>query len=102
MEHSFVDGRLLLKRTAEERDPLIKRLSRIEGQVRGVRQMLEEDRYCLDEVQQIAAIISAIREVALMIMEQHLAAGVEFAIESSNARAALDDIMGVLRAAMRQ
>ena len=102
MQHSFVDGRLYLSRTAEERAPILKRLNKIEGQVRGLKQMLEEDRYCLDEVQQANAITSAVREVALMIMAQHLEAGVEFAVQSNDAAAALQDLMAVLRGAMRQ
>ena len=102
MEHSFVEGRLYLARTAEERDPLLMRLRKIEGQVRGLQQMLEADRYCLEEVQLANAIIAAVREVALMIMGQHLKAGVEFAVESNDAPAALEDLMAVLRAAMRQ
>jgi DNA-binding FrmR family transcriptional regulator len=64
--------------------------------------MLEEDRYCLEEVHQANAIISGIREVAMLIMAQHLAAGVEFAVESGNVPGALDDLMSVLRGAMRQ
>ena len=64
--------------------------------------MLEQDRYCLDEVQLANAITAGIREVALMIMGQHLNAGIEFAIESKDAPAALKDLMAVLRAAMRQ
>jgi DNA-binding FrmR family transcriptional regulator len=102
MEHSFVDGRLYLKRSAQEREPVLKRLRKIEGQVRGLRQMFEEDRYCLDEVQQASAITAGIREVALMIMTQHLSAGLEFAVESQDAPAALDELMTVLRAALRQ
>ena len=102
MEHSFVDGRLYLTRSSEERTPLVQRLNRIEGQVRGLRQMVEEDRYCLDEVQLAQAIIAAIREVALMIMAQHLSAGLEFAVESNDVPAAMQDLMAVLRAAMRQ
>ncbi len=102
MEHSFVDGRLYLARTPEEREPLLLRLRKIEGQVRGLRQMLEEDRYCLEEVQQANAITAGVREVALMIMGQHLAAGIEFAVESQDVPATLKDLMAVLRAAMRQ
>jgi DNA-binding FrmR family transcriptional regulator len=101
MEHSFTDGRLFLVRTPEEREPVLRRLRKIEGQVRGLRQMLEEDRYCLDEVQQANAIAAGIREVAMLIMEQHLTAGLEFAIESRDVPAALHDLMTVLRAAMR-
>jgi CsoR family transcriptional regulator, copper-sensing transcriptional repressor len=102
MEQSFIDGRLFLKRTADEREPILRRLRKIEGQVRGLQQMLEEDRYCLDEVQQANAIAAGVREVALMIMGQHLAAGVEFAVKSKDIPAALNDLMAVLRAAMRQ
>jgi len=93
MDHSFIDGRLYLHRTAEERDPLLLRLRKIEGQVRGLRQMLEEDRYCLDEVQQANAITAAIREVALLIMAQHLEAGIEFAVASNDVPAALKDLL---------
>jgi DNA-binding FrmR family transcriptional regulator len=74
---------------------------KIEGQVRGLAQMLEDDRYCLEEVQQAAAMIAAIREVALLIMEQHLAAGLAFAAESRDGPAAMEDMMAVLRAALR-
>ena len=54
---------------------MLKRLRKIEGQVRGLMQMLEQDRYCLEEVQQANAISAGVREVARMIMAQHLAAG---------------------------
>jgi CsoR family transcriptional regulator, copper-sensing transcriptional repressor len=101
MQHSFIDGRLFLVRTPEEREPMLRRLRKIEGQVRGLHQMLEEDRYCLDEVQQANAISAGMREVAMLIMEQHLTAGLEFAIESQDVSAALTDLMAVLRAAMR-
>src|ERR1700761_3129589 len=101
MDHSFTEGRLYLRRTSEERDPLLKRLRRIEGQVRGLIQMLEEDRYCLDEVQQANAITAAVRKVALLIMEQHLQAGVQFAVESKDSPAALEDLLRVLKGAMK-
>jgi CsoR family transcriptional regulator, copper-sensing transcriptional repressor len=101
MKFSFRDGKLFLTRTKEERDPLIKRLRKIEGQVRGLIQMLEEDRYCLDEVQQANAITSGVREVALLIMGQHLSGGLEFAVKSKDVPAALEDLLTVLRAAMR-
>ena len=102
MEHSFSNGRLYLTRSRDEREPLLLRLRKIEGQVRGLQKMLEEDRYCLEEVQQANAIIAGIREVAMLIMGQHLAAGIEFAVESKDAPAALEDLMNVLRGAMRQ
>ena len=102
MEHEFLDGRLYLHRTAEEREPILQRLRRIEGQVRGLQQMLEQDRYCLDEIQQANAISAAMREVALLISSQHLAAGVEHAVDSSIRTEVLDEVKAVLRAAIRQ
>jgi DNA-binding FrmR family transcriptional regulator len=65
MQHGFIDGRLFLVRTPEEREPVLRRLRKIEGQVRGLRQMLGEDRYCLDVVQQDNAIMTAALRCAL-------------------------------------
>ena len=102
MEYEFIDGRLYLRRDAAEKEPLLQRLSRVEGQVRGLRQMIEADRYCLDEVQQANAITAAVREVVLLIISQHLTAGIDFAVKSEDQPAAISDMMGVLRTAMRQ
>ena len=55
------------------RDPLLKRLRRIEGQVRGVESMIEDDRYCIDVVTQITAIQAALDKVALSLLEDHAA-----------------------------
>jgi DNA-binding FrmR family transcriptional regulator len=54
------------------KDQLIKRLRRIEGQVRGVQKMVEEDRWCPDILQQIAAIDSALDKVALGLASDHV------------------------------
>jgi DNA-binding FrmR family transcriptional regulator len=54
------------------RDQLLNRLGRIEGQVRGVAKMVEEDRYCIDVVTQINAIRAAIDKVALGLVDQHV------------------------------
>lgn len=55
------------------RDRNLKRLSRIEGQVRGVRRMVEEDRYCPDILVQVASIQEALRGVSREVMRNHLA-----------------------------
>jgi DNA-binding FrmR family transcriptional regulator len=55
-----------------EKEPLIKRLHRIEGQVRGVERMVEEDRYCIDIITQIAATRAALDGVALKVLEDHV------------------------------
>jgi DNA-binding FrmR family transcriptional regulator len=53
------------------KEAVLKRLRRIEGQVRGVEKMVEEDRYCIDVVTQITAIESALDKVALELLEDH-------------------------------
>jgi DNA-binding FrmR family transcriptional regulator len=97
----IVDGRIELQRSDEERKPLLQRLNRIEGQIRGLKAMIEADRYCLEEVQQINAITAALREVALLIIGQHVAEGVQIAVREQDGETAIDDVMRVLRSAMR-
>ena len=57
---------------ARDKQDLLRRLRKIEGQVRGLQTMIEEDRYCLDIVQQISALSAAARKVALIVIEDHL------------------------------
>jgi DNA-binding FrmR family transcriptional regulator len=58
---------------SKEKQALARRLRRIEGQVRGVEQMVEADRYCIDVLTQISAAQAALDKVALILMEQHAA-----------------------------
>jgi DNA-binding FrmR family transcriptional regulator len=53
------------------KDQLLKRLRRVEGQVRGVEKMVEDDRYCIDVLTQISAIQAALDKVALGLMDDH-------------------------------
>ena len=53
------------------KDQLLRRLARIEGQVRGVERMVEEDRYCIDIVTQISAVQAALDKVALGLLDDH-------------------------------
>ena len=55
-----------------DKDQLHKRLARIEGQVRGVQRMVDEDRYCIDVLQQISAIQAALNKVALGLVDGHV------------------------------
>ncbi|WP_264048547.1 metal-sensitive transcriptional regulator [Methylobacterium flocculans] len=100
-ESKLIDGRLELRRSEDDKKPLLQRLNKIEGQVRGLRTMIEEDRYCLDEVQQINAVSAALREVALLIISQHVAQGVQLAVREQESDGAVEDVMRVLKAAMR-
>lgn len=59
-------------RTSEEKNKLVIRLNRIEGQVRGVKGMIEKDTYCDDILNQIAAIQSALNGVGKLLLEHHM------------------------------
>jgi len=58
---------------SEDKDAVLKRLRRIEGQVRGVERMVEEERYCIDVVTQVTAIQAALDKVALELLSDHAA-----------------------------
>ncbi|WP_372595083.1 metal-sensitive transcriptional regulator [Actinotalea sp.] len=54
------------------KDDYLKRLARIEGQVRGIKRMVDEDTYCIDVLTQISAVTKALQAVGLGLMEDHL------------------------------
>src|ERR1700746_1127228 len=66
------------------KDSALKRLGRIEGQVRGLARMIEQDRYCIDIVTQIAAVRAALRRTEEEILRDHVAHCVEGAIASGD------------------
>jgi DNA-binding FrmR family transcriptional regulator len=55
-----------------DKDKYLNRLRRIEGQVRGLQRMIDEDKYCIDILTQISAVNSALQSVALGLLEEHL------------------------------
>lgn len=81
-----------------------KRLSRIEGQVRGLARMVDEDRYCIDIVTQIAAVRAALGRFEEEVLRDHVAHCVEHAINSGNAadqRRKIAELMEVLARSQR-
>ncbi len=81
-----------------------KRLNRIEGQVRGLSKMVDEDRYCIDIVTQISAVRTALRRVEEEILKDHVAHCVEHAIKSgdkSDQRRKIAELMDVVGRADR-
>ena len=70
---------------AEVKAAALKRLSRIEGQVRGVARMVESDRYCVDVLTQLSAVRSALKAVEDELLRDHVAHCVENAIASGDA-----------------
>ena len=69
---------------AEHKEALIKRLHRIEGQVRGIERMVEDDRYCIDILTQIAAVTTALDNVAFLILDDHVTHCVAGALASGD------------------
>lgn len=88
----------------ETKKPVLKRLSRIEGQVRGIVRMVGDDRYCIDVVTQISAVRAALRRAEEEILRDHVGHCVEHAIASGNKheqRKKVAEIMDVLSRAGR-
>ena len=57
---------------SHDKDSYLKRLRRIEGQVRGLQRMIDEDKYCIDILTQVAAATKALQSVALGLLDEHL------------------------------
>ncbi|MEJ9152358.1 metal-sensing transcriptional repressor [Bacillus smithii] len=87
----------MVPRTEEEIESIIKRLKRIEGQVRGVQKMVEDNRYCIDVLVQISAIQAALNKVGLNLLERHVNHCVSKAIREGNGEESIDELMDVIR-----
>ncbi|MGI8525926.1 MAG: metal-sensitive transcriptional regulator [Pseudolabrys sp.] len=90
--------------TKDSKPANMKRLSRIEGQVRGLARMVEQERYCVDIVTQISAVRAALRRVEEEILRDHVARCVEHAIASGNKadqRRKVRELMDVMGRASR-
>jgi DNA-binding FrmR family transcriptional regulator len=89
---------------APAKTSVLKRLKRIEGQVRGLARMVEDDRYCIDIVTQLSAVRAALRRAEEEILGDHVAHCVEHAIASGNKaeqRRKIAELMAVLSRAER-
>jgi DNA-binding FrmR family transcriptional regulator len=85
----------------EDKDKLIKRLHRIEGQVRGIERMLEEDRYCIDVLTQISAVTTALESLAFRILDDHVNHCVTGALASGDSEQAATKSKELLEAVHR-
>ena len=83
------------------KDALIRRLHRIEGQVRGVERMVEEDRYCIDILTQIAAVNTALESLAFQILDEHVRHCVAGALTSGDEADAREKTAELLEAVQR-
>jgi DNA-binding FrmR family transcriptional regulator len=85
----------------KDKDALTKRLHRIEGQVRGIERMVDEDRYCIDILTQISAVNTALESLAFKILDEHVRHCVAGAVTSGDEDEAHVKIEELLEAVQR-
>ncbi len=83
-------------RSPDEKKMLQNRLKRIEGQVRGIQKMVDDDRYCADILIQLTAVSSALKQVGLTLLEKHTHHCVADAIKSGDGDDAIDELMKIV------
>jgi DNA-binding FrmR family transcriptional regulator len=84
----------------KDRAQLLRRLARMEGQVRGIARMIEREDYCIDILQQTAALRAAVDAVSLMLMEDHVAGCLATAVKTGEAGTYTEEVMEVVRRSM--
>ncbi len=93
----FLHEEPIVPRTNEEKQSVINRLKRIEGQVRGIQRMVEEDRYCVDILVQISAINAALKKVGYTVTERHMKHCISHAINDSEGELAIEELLEVMK-----
>ena len=82
---------------AGNKDDLEHRLARIEGQVRGIQKMIDEDRYCIDILTQINSVTAALRAVGLGLLDQHVRGCVVDSIKQGEGEAKVDELVAAVQ-----
>ena len=89
-------------RYTKDKSSLLARMKKIEGQAKGIQRMIEEDRYCIDIVQQLSALSSASDEVSLLILQSHIEGCVTDAIKEKHGEGHVRELMETLRKVMKR
>jgi len=82
---------------SKDKSQLIRRLSRIEGQVRGIARMIEREEYCVDILQQTSALRAAVDALAVLVLEDHVQGCVRSAAERGEAEEYVNEVLEVVR-----
>jgi CsoR family transcriptional regulator, copper-sensing transcriptional repressor len=90
---------LMVERTSKK--VVVQRLGRIEGQVRGLAQMVEDDRYCIDVLTQVASATKALQGVAVVLLEDHLRGCVGDAAAANDGNTREEKLTGAITAVQR-
>ncbi len=86
----------IVLKNQEEKEKIVNRLKRIEGQVRGIQKMIEDDRYCVDILVQLSAANAALKKVGFTLLEQHTKGCVASAVRSGDGEDAIEELMKVI------
>jgi DNA-binding FrmR family transcriptional regulator len=85
----------------ETKENMLKRLRRIEGQVKGIQKMIEEDKHCSDILTQVAAVRAAINKVGSLILENYSMTCIENAVSTEDKKKALNEFAKTMQSFMR-
>lgn len=86
---------------AMTKEDALKRLKRIEGQIKGIQKMVDEERYCIDIINQITAVHNALDSVALRVMKRHIESCVTDAIKSADGKTKVNELMDTVERFIR-
>jgi len=81
----------------KDKAQLVRRLARIEGQVRGIARMIEREEYCVDILQQTSALRAAVDSLAVLVLEDHVQGCIRTAAEQGEADRYVDEVVDVVR-----
>lgn len=87
---------------AGDKASILARLKKIEGQAKGIQEMIENERYCIDVVQQLTALSAAADEVALLVLERHIETCVSDAIRAEHGEEHIRELMKTIRKAIKR
>jgi len=82
---------------SKDKASLVRRLSRMEGQVRGIARMIEREEYCVDILQQTSALRAAVDALSILVLEDHVQGCVRTAAEQGHAEEYVDEVIDVVR-----
>jgi CsoR family transcriptional regulator, copper-sensing transcriptional repressor len=89
------------EKNLETKEDMLKRLKRIEGQVRGIQKMIEEEKYCADILTQVSAVRAAINKVGSIILENHSLTCIQNAVSSVDKEKALSELAKTMQSFMK-
>ncbi len=81
----------------KDKEDMLARLRRIEGQTRGLQRMIEEDKYCIDIITQVSSVQAALEKVTLMLIENHMKGCMVEAVQQGKGDEKISEVMSVLR-----